>query len=215
MGSPEQGDKSSSEGDDWSGGRSSGKSPATDSSTKPGPSVSYSLFECSECSTVVLAVENEATSLSCHGQPMEPIEEQGIDHTEPDLKDLLTDVYAMPKMTMDVCHFVFESETASVSEVADHFDYDRSTVGRYLQNLADVGFLTKHTLNREDGGIVHVYRAKPIDETRRAEMVSFLRWAGKAAMVLDEANEIKAECALSEGSLDQIFWDVYQEQRTL
>lgn len=181
----------------------------------PGPSVSYTVYECRECSTTLLGVHNESPDLSCHGQPMEPVEETGIEHSEPDLRHLLTEVYEMPKMTIDVCHFVFETGSVSVSETADHFDYDRSTISRYLRDLDSAGFLERHTLNREQGGTVHVYEAVDIEETRRNELLGFLDWAGQAAMVMDEANEIKAECVASEESLDQIFWDVYQERRTL
>jgi len=182
---------------------------------KPGPGVSYTVYECPECSTTVLGIHDKQPDLSCHGHPMEPVEESGIDHSDPEIGHLLTEVYEMPKMTIDVCHFVFETGAVSVAETAEHFDYDRSTVSRYLRDLESAGFLERHTLNREQGGTVHVYEADDIEETRRKELLGFLNWAGQAAMVMDEANEIKAQCAQQEGSLDQIFWDVYQEKRTL
>lgn len=210
MGPPEHDSSLQDERDDQS---RSGN--ATDSSPEgPGPSVSYGLFECQVCSSIVLGIHEDTVDLSCHGEPMEPIEEDGIDHTEPDIEQLLTDVYGAPQMMMDVCHFIFEAGTATVAETADHFEYDRSTVSRYLKQLSELGFLERHTLNREEGGEVYVYEARPLEETRRAELVSFLHWSGKATLLLDEANEIKAECADREEPLDTIFWEVYEELRT-
>ena len=181
----------------------------------PGPTVSYALFECQECSTMALGVLDGEAELSCHEEPMERIDSDGIAHADPDLETLLTDVYELPPMTIDVCHFIFEEGMASVIETAERFDYDRETVSTYLDGLATAGFLDSHTLDKEDGGTVTMYRARGIETTRRAELVSLLRWAGKSALVLDEANEIKAECATRDGDLDRIFWDVYQERRTL
>lgn len=179
------------------------------------PSVSYSLFECQECSSVVLGIHDGSAELSCHGEPMDPVDDSGIDHEDPDLDQLLTDVYGTPKMMMDMCHFVFEEGTVSVSDVAEHFGYERDTISDSLRELAGAGFLEQHSLNREDGGEVRVYSAKPVEETRRGELLGLLHWAGTSARILDEANQIKARCVEREDGLDQIFWDVYETERTL
>jgi len=197
-----------------SGDGSDASTAGSDTAGEPGPSISYAVYECPECSTTVLGVYDEPPELSCHGCALEPVEESGIDHANPSLRSLLADVYQMPKTTIDICHFVFEAGAVSVAETAERFDYDRSTVSRYLRELESAGFLDRHTLNRAEGGTVHVYRAGDIEETRRAELLGFLDWAGQAARVMDEANEIKADCAEREGSLDRIFWDVYEERQT-
>ena len=190
----------------------------TDTATpdgKPGPSVSYTIYECPECSTKLLGIHGESPELSCHGESLEPVRKSGIDHMDPDIRHLLTEVYGMPKMTIDVCHFVFETGSVTVTETAEHFDYDRSTVSKYLRDLAEAGFLERHTLDTEQGDTVRVYQASGVEDVWNDELLGFLHWAGQAAMVMDEAKEIKAECTQREGSLDRIFWEIYQERRTL
>lgn len=55
-----------------------------------------------------------------------------------------------------------------------------------------------------------------MEETRREEIVGFLRWAGKAAEVVDEANEIKDWClSHDERGLEEVFWEVYEERSSL
>jgi predicted transcriptional regulator len=181
----------------------------------PGPSVSYTIYECPECSTSVLGIHDESPALSCHGHELEPVEQSGIDHTDPDIRELLLEVYGMPKMTIDICHFVFETGSVSVAEAAKHFGYDRSTVSRYLGDLAEAGFLDCHTLNREEGGTVDIYEAGDVEDIWEQELVGLLDWAGQAARVMDEAKGIKADCVQREDSLDRIFWEIYQERRTL
>lgn len=181
-----------------------------------GTSVSYTIYECAVCGTTVLGLHDDEPALSCHGEPLTPVSDPGIDHATPDLATLLIEVFEMPKMTIDVCHYVFEMGTASIEETADHFGYDRSTMSRYLRELADAGFIDRHTLNKESGGEIYVYEAMGLEETRRKELLGFLEWSGTAIQVMDEANEIKAACASStEEDLDEIFWELYQERRTV
>ena len=192
------------------------KSEVGDSTTGPGPSVTYELYECPQCETTALAIHGESAGLSCCGKSMEPLDERGLEHTQPDVGQLLSEVYEMPKMTIDICHFVFDSGSVTVADTAEHFGYDRSTVSRYLRDLADAGFIERYMLNREQGGTVHVYQARDIQQTRRAELLALLDWTGMAARVMDEANEIKAMCAKDDQNpLDQVFWEVYEEKRTL
>jgi predicted transcriptional regulator len=188
----------------------------SDEVSSSGPSFSYTVYECPNCSTKLLGVEAESPDLSCCGRSLEPVGESGLEHPKPELKQLLAEVYDMPKMSIDICFFVFESGSASVSDVAEHFGYDRSTVSRYLGELAEAGFIDRHVLNREQGGTIHVYKSKSIDEIRRDAILALLDWAGTGALIMDEANGIKADCIESDdGTLDQVFWEVYQQERTV
>lgn len=183
---------------------------------------SYILYECDECSATVLGFHDGSAELSCHGKPMVPADETGIGHAEPALEDLFTDVYGLPKETVDVCHFVFENGTASVSDTAERFGYDSSTVSSVLRRLAEAGFLERKrmSLSAKDGsdddsdeGEVEIYEAGSVEETHRAEMVGFLRWVGEAYEVLEGANRIKKACLEEDDyELDESFWEIYHER---
>lgn len=181
-----------------------------------GPSISHTLLECQECSALALGVHDGEHEFSCHGEPMVPVEDEGIDHEDPDFEGLLTEVYDMPKMIIDICHFIFDEGTATVEETSDRFGYDRDNVAEYLRELADRGFLKRRSADIGDGGVVHLYEARDMEDSRREEMVGFLRWAGKGAAVIAEANEIKDWClSHDEKGLERSFWDVYDERSTL
>lgn len=84
---------------------------------------------------------------------------------------------------------VFENGTASVSDTAERFGYDTSTVSSILRGLAEAGFLERETVNlsAEDGtdedsdeGEVEIYEAESVEETHRSETVGFFRWVGEA-----------------------------------
>jgi len=179
-------------------------------------SLSYTLFECQECSALALGVHDGSAELSCHGQPMETVEKEGVKHKQPDLEQLFTEVYDMPRMIIDICHFVFEEGTTTVEETAERFGYERDRVAEYLHKLAEKDLLERRSKQVGDGGEVHVYEARDMEEASRDEMVGFLRWAGRGAEVLNEANEIKDWClSHDDKGLDRSFWEVYEERSTL
>jgi predicted transcriptional regulator len=189
---------------------------SSDDPPRPGPRFTYSLFECQECSALALGIRHESTQFVCHDEPMQPVEDDGIDHAEPTLDHLLLDVFDLPKFMLDICHYLFESDIATVAEIADNFEQDQETITNALQELVETGLIEHRELSREGDGHISVYVAKDIEETRRAELISFLHWAGQATMVLDEANEIKEQCLKEDNAgLHQIFWSIYTERRTL
>lgn len=181
-----------------------------------GPPLYYTLFECQECSALALGVHDGSAELSCHGQPMETVEEEGVKHEEPDLEQIFTEVYDVPRTIIDICHFVFEEGTTTVEETAERFGYERNSVAEYLHNLAEKDLLERRSKQVGDGGEVHVYEARDMEEASRDEMVGFLRWAGRGAEVLNEANEVKDWCLRHDDkSLERSFWEVYEERSTL
>lgn len=181
-----------------------------------GPSLSYTLFECQECSALALGVHDGSAKLSCHGRPMETVEKEGVKHQKPDLEHIFTEVYDMPTMVIDICHFVFEEGTTTVEETAERFGYERDSVAEYLHKLAEKGLLERRSKQVGEGGEVHLYEARDPKEASRDEMVGFLRWAGRGAEVLNEANEVKDWClSHDEKSLEQSFWEVYEQRSTL
>ena len=181
-----------------------------------GPSVSYTVLECQECSALALRVHEGSAELSCHGQPMETVVKEGVEHRQPDLEQLFTEVYDMPRMVIDICHFVFEEGATTVEETAERFGHERGAVAEYLRELAERGFLERRSKDIGGGGEVHVYEAREIQEASRDEMIGFLRWAGRATEVVDEANRIKDWClSHDEMELERSFWEVYDERSSL
>jgi len=200
--------------------KSDGSEPNVSTPEHEGNSLTYELYECQTCSATVLGAHDDTAELSCHGEPMVPVDDTGIGHAEPDLEELFTQIYGLPRETVDVCHFVFENGTASVSETAERFGYDPETVSSVLSRLAEAGFLDKQKLSlgtvedETDGdGEVEVYEAGDVEETHRAETVGFLRWAAEAGEVLEKANRVKRRC-LEDGDyeLDETFWEIYHKR---
>ena len=201
------------------GGSKSRSEDSSFSKTETGVSLTYEVYECRTCSATVVGAHDGSAEISCHGEPMVPVEKPGIDHEEPTLEELFTQVYGLPTETVDVCHFVFENGTASVSETAERFGWDSETVSGVLSRLAEVGFLEREKVSlggvddEADGGEVEIYEAGTVEETHNAETVGFLRWVVEAGEVLEEANEVKRLC-LEDGDyeLDETFWEIYDER---
>lgn len=171
----------------------------------------YTVFECTECTNTALTIARNSLSIRCHGKPMQPATEVDIDVEPPDIRQILQEVFGLPKASLDICLFVSDQGPLPADEVASSLDYDRSTVTRYMNTLADLGLLQKYQLNRETGGVINVYHAADIDWMRREMLVGFCMWASRAAALIEEANRInRATCERDQGieqNLSQVFWD--------
>lgn len=168
----------------------------------------YSVYQCEDCDNVVLSLHGGG-ALTCHGETMVEVEETQMSVEPPALRDVLLDVFGMPRAGLDICLCVIDEGMLTPAEVADRLDYDESTVRRYLAKLIDVGLLQRTQLNREDGGFVNVYRPIDVEEMRRESLAAFYVWAGEAATLLEEANLTKEEYldADPEERLTEIFWE--------
>ena len=175
----------------------------------------YGVYECTDCENVVLSLR-DAEGMTCHGQEMERVTEHSMDIQQPDLREVLLDAFGLPKVGLDICLCVIGEGPVSPAEVAEVLEYDTSTVRTYLNELVDLGLLTKSQLNRESGGFVNVYHSVDLEEMRRETLVGFYVWAGEAASLIEQANLTK-EDYLEEGheeGLQEVFWEEFRSRTT-
>ena len=182
-----------------------------DARTDP-DAIHTSVVECSSCDTIALVVGDDA--VSCHGTPMEPVDDVDISVNTPELEAVLLQVFDLPKAGIDVCLCVVGEGPVSARDVAATLDYDRSTVTRYLHALVDLELIDRAELNREGGGVVNAYHAADLDRMRRETLVGFLRWAGEAAGGIEEANRQKrvALAANTDRDPPEVFWEALEAE---
>ena len=184
-----------------------------DNTRTSAPDASHtSVVECSSCDTIALVVGDDA--VSCHGTPMEPVDDVDISVSTPELKAVLLQVFGLPKAGIDVCLCVVGEGPVSARDVAATLDYDRSTVTRYLNTLVDLELVDRAELNREGGGVINAYHAVDLDQMRRETLVGFLRWAGEAAGGIEEANRQKQVALAANGDRDPpaVFWEALEAE---
>ncbi|MFT4921868.1 MAG: putative transcriptional regulator [Haloarculaceae archaeon] len=169
----------------------------------------YGVYQCRECDNVVLTMHDPGDSMTCHGEPMKAIRDWQIEVERPDLREVLLDAFGLPKPGIDICLCVIGDGPLPPDDVADRLGYDASTVRRYLNELVDMGLLTKSQLNRKDGGFVNVYHSIDLEKMRNETLIGFYVWAGEAATLIEEANLAKEEYLTEEHSepLTDVFWE--------
>jgi len=173
----------------------------------------YGVYECTDCENVVLSLR-DAEGMTCHGQEMERVTEHSMDIQPPDLREVLLDAFGLPKVGLDICLCVIGEGPVSPAKVAETLEYDTSTVRTYLNELVDLGLLTKSQLNRESGGFVNVYHSVDLEEMRRETLVGFYVWAGEAASLIEQANLTKKDYLgeTHEEGLQEVFWEEFRDR---
>jgi predicted transcriptional regulator len=172
----------------------------------------YGVYECTDCENVVLSLR-DADGMVCHGQEMQRVSEHAMDIQPPDLREVLLDAFGLPKVGLDICLCVIGEGPVSPAEVAEALGYDTSTVRTYLNELVDLGLLTRSQLNRESGGFVNVYHSVDLAEMRRETLVGFYVWAGEAASLIEQANLTKKDYLEEshEEGLEEVFWEEFRD----
>jgi predicted transcriptional regulator len=172
----------------------------------------YDVYGCQTCDNVILSLHGCGEGMTCHGEEMVPITEAKMEIQPPNLRDVLLNVFGLPKVGLDICLCVIDDGPLSPGEVADELGYEESTIRRYLNKLTDIGLLRKMQLNREDGGFVNVYQPIDLEEMRRESLIGFYLWAGEAAMLIEDANLTKEDYVDGsyEGDLNEIFWESFR-----
>jgi len=175
---------------------------------------SYNIYRCQSCENTVLSLHDCGGGMTCHGETMEEVREVTMNVNPPDLREVLLNVFGIPKVGLDICLCVIDDGPLSPDEVAAKLGYDGSTIRRYLNQLTEVGILTKRQLNREDGGFVNVYRSIDIEEMQRESLAGFYMWAGEAATLIEDANLTKEDYldSSSEEDMNEVFWESFQQK---
>ena len=137
------------------------------------PDREYGIYRCRECVNVVLTMQECDGGMTCHGKPMEPVTDCALEVNPPDIRQVLLDVFGLPKPGLDVCLCVIGEGPLPPGELAEYLDYSESTIRTYLNDLVEFGLLEKSQLNRESGGVVNVYHSIDLEEMREETLVGF------------------------------------------
>src|SRR5919106_4173635 len=76
------------------------------------------------------------------------------------VKDLFLYIYDLSPLEMDLLFLLIKKKKeATLDEITNMADRDKSTVFRSLQKLVGLGIVTKETKTTKEGGYYHVYSA--------------------------------------------------------
>lgn len=163
------------------------------------------LLSCDRCGNVAVG-SGRITCCEATMTPTEPADSI----TEPDLADLLYDVFGMSDTELEVCLCVMEGGTMSVNELAERIDYDRSVVARHLNHLAALGVVGKQRRLIEQGGHVYVYQPVAPEVVRERLTVAFTTWVRGATEQIATLRKEKVESIADDG--DGPAWKLFREE---
>lgn len=166
------------------------------------------VYECRECGN--LNFGNPPST--CCGEGMDPVEASPV--KQPDLPVVLRDVFGISETGLNVCLCLMEEGESTAADIAEMLDIDRSTVGRQLNHLTDIGLLEKRQRLLKDGGYVHVYSPVGVEEVRNRLTMGLYAWVEEALELVQNVNREKVRALArpdGEGEGDEgepsIYWD--------
>lgn len=144
------------------------------------------IYECDDCGSV----EFDAGE-SCCGEAMTQVEATPVKH--PDLAVVLREVFGISETGLKVCLCLMKDGESTAADIAERLDIDRSTVGRQLNHLTDIGVLDKRQRLLKGGGYVHVYSPVPVEEVRTRLTVGLYAWMEEALDIVEHVNREKLD----------------------
>lgn len=163
------------------------------------------VYECPECGGVSLDAS------ACCGESLTSVDVEPVEH--PDLAVVLRDVFGISETGLEICLCLMEEGESTAAALAERLGIDRSTVGRQVNHLTDVGVLDERRRLLEDGGYVHVYSPVPVEEVRKRLTLGLYAWTDEALEVVERVDREKLD-ALARGDADpaageepSIHWD--------
>ena len=159
------------------------------------------LLSCDHCGNVAVGTGR----ITCCEATMTPRESvTSVD--EPELADLLHDVFGMSDTELDTCLRVMEGGTTSVNELAERTDYGRSVVSKHLNHLAALGVVEKQRRLLDRGGHVYVYQPVAPEIVREQLTAAFATWIRGATEQIATLRKEKVESiADDDGSARKLF----------
>lgn len=151
-----------------------------------------SLYECSDCGSVEL--EDGGT---CCGQPMVATERTVV-FQEPELEAVAKWVFGISANEIAVCKALMAEGPTTVVELADEFDYDRSTISRHLDHLVELGIVEKERQKLPGGGREYIYSMVPTEEVHRTFVLGLYAWTEDALQLTEELSNQKVESMVEE-----------------
>jgi len=162
---------------------------------------SVKVYECRGCGEFLLAPEEVSEKNSgCCGEGLDEMEEDELktDVNTPEAENVLRDMFGLGETSLNICFCVIDNEGATVTEVADEMDIDRSAVSRHMTTLVETGILTRQERNLKQGGVVHVYAHEDPGLVKERVTLGAFFWASKAIELVNELNDEKMEAMMEE-----------------
>ncbi|MBB6647525.1 helix-turn-helix domain-containing protein [Halobellus ruber] len=170
------------------------------------PADSPELLSCDDCGNVAVG-NGRITCCEATMTATDPVD--SVD--EPELADLLGDVFGMSDTELEVCLCVMEGGAMSVNELADRIDYDRSVVARHLNHLAALGVVEKRRRLIEHGGHVYVYRPVAPEVVRERLTTAFMTWVRGATEQIGALRREKLE-SIADADGGESAWKLFREE---
>lgn len=129
---------------------------------------------------------------TCCGERTTPVETTVV-CDPPELPSVVSEVFGLSATDLAVCYALDQLDEATVDDLTDHLDRDRSTVSRSLDRLGELDLVEKRPRIPESGGRVHVYSSRPLDDVRRRLELGLYAWVDAAVEEVDELDRRKME----------------------
>lgn len=157
------------------------------------------VYECRGCGEFLLAPKSiSEDDGGCCGEGLERLKEDNLKTqvNTPEAGNVLRDMFGLGETSLNICFCVIDNEGATVSDVAEEMDIDRSAVSRHMTNLVDAGILTRHERNLKQGGVVHVYSHEDPEVVKERITLGAFFWASRAIELVNELNDEKMEAMM-------------------
>lgn len=94
---------------------------------------------------------------------------------------------------MDVYAVLLKNNPASVEELAEILQKDRSTVYKSLQNLLEKGLVEREYRILRGGGYKYLYKPIPFEKFKEEILKNIKEWANKLIDALEEIEKLSKE----------------------
>lgn len=111
----------------------------------------------------------------------------------PEIERVMRNTFGMSATSIEVCNCIVKEEDATVADIAENMDVDRSIVFRHLEDLVEIGVVTKSSQSLSDGGRANVYSSVPLDEIRRQLRISLYTWETEVEALIDDLSQEKLD----------------------
>ena len=152
------------------------------------PDQEYDVYECQSCGSLQVA---GATPQCCDGEMATA--DVSLPYESPGVEDVVREVFGISGTGLVVCRQLMETEEATVEELADRIDRDRSVVSRHLNHLLELGVVEKEPHDVSGGGRKFVYRPRAVEQVRRQFAIGLHAWLADALTGVEELQREKIE----------------------
>lgn len=147
-----------------------------------------SLYECRSCDEYRLGYGETI----CCGEPMDEFDDT-VPIEPPDEEQLMRTVFDISETELEVCRHLMAEGEATIRELTETVDRDRSVITRHLNDLVELGVLEKHSRVLSEGGRINFYSHRSVDAIRRQFKLGLYTWMIEAVDVIDDFSEEKLE----------------------